>query len=701
VAALKRTWRSRAAFVAICAVAGALVSAAPAGAHAFLVRSSPASGGVVRSAPAAVRLVFDEPVRPAPGISVVRAGGHSVVAGKPFVPAGKPNEIVIPLRQGLGNGPYAVHWSEIDEDDGHLISGAFIFAVGGGLPPIQTAAAAGTEGGGPPLSAVVSRWLLLAGLLVAAGAVGFGLLVRRPVLAARSAGLARPSERADAIAIAAALGLATLGAVLSVVLEPDASGTRFGRWTLIGACVAAAGAAAALGSLRSRRLLLPAALAAVVLLGLPTATGHASAAGVPRALSIPADLVHLAAAAFWVGGLLELAVIAPLLVRGVQPDGSEPLQRALARRFAPFAAGAVLLLGASGIVRAVNELAAVDELWRTGYGQALLVKTGILAALVAVAGLNRHRLRRLGHGAELALVAVLIGAVAVLTNLRPGVTPSLAATKPAAASDTVVLAAQDRDLAVGLALTPQDGKTLGLRATVLGQQGPTTGLEIRFVVRDGPATRRVAAAGCGAGCYRASVPLAEGPPVVSAEIAGRGRPAHTLRFAAPTRWPAPQALETVRRAEQTIESLRSLVVHSRLASDPEHEVTTIYRMVAPNRLAYHNVGGSDSVIIGDRRWDRPAGGRWTKSPQWPPISQPSPFWPPQITDAHVLRTDEVDGHAVWVVSFLDPATPAWFTVWIDRSSFRTLRLEMIAAAHFMHDRDGPFDAPISVEPPGA
>jgi hypothetical protein len=427
----------------------------------------------------------------------------------------------------------------------------------------------------------------------------------------------------------------------------------------------------------------------VLLLGLPTATGHASAAGVPPGLSSPADLVHLAAAALWLGGVLELAVLAPPALRG-----------ALARRFAPFAAGAVVLLGASGIVRAVNELGALDEVWSTGYGQALLVKTGVLAGIVAVAWLNRDRLRRVGLGAELALFAVVIGAVAVLTNLRPGLVDSPAAA-PASASATVVLAAQDRDLAVGLALTPGDGKRLALRATVLGQNGPAKQLDIRFVVRVGDTTRRAGAVACGAGCYGATVPFADGPPVVSAEIAGRGRRPHTVRFAAPAQWPAPQALETVRRAEQTIESLHSLVVHSRLASDPEHEVTTIYRMVSPNRLAYHNVGGSDSVIIGDKRWDRSAGGRWTASPQWPPISQPAPFWPKQITDAHVLRTDAVDGHPVWVVSFLDPATPAWFTAWIDRSSFRTLRLEMIAAAHFMHDRDGPFDAPISVEPPGA
>jgi hypothetical protein len=106
------------------------------------------------------------------------------------------------------------------------------------------------------------------------------------------------------------------------------------------------------------------------------------------------------------------------------------------------------------------------------------------------------------------------------------------------------------------------------------------------------------------------------------------------------------------------------------------------------------------VIIGNRRWDRPGvGAEWRASPQVPALRQPAPFWPRAITNIRVLRSGRVEGRPVWVVSFLDPATPAWFTAWIDRSSYRTLQLEMVATAHFMHDRDGPFDAPLRVEPP--
>jgi hypothetical protein len=287
------------------------------------------------------------------------------------------------------------------------------------------------------------------------------------------------------------------------------------------------------------------------------------------------------------------------------------------------------------------------------------------------------------------LFAVVVGAVAVLTNVRPGRDYAVAQRQNGPA--TVVLAGQDNDLAVGVALTPRSGDLVEARATVLGFNGPESGLDVSF--------NRAHASTCGAGCYRATV---NGPPKqLAVRIAGAGRPIKTLRLSGPSQWPAPPALDLVRRAEKVINELHTLVVHSHLASDAKHAVATTYTMAAPDRLAYVNTpGGSAAVIIGNRRWDRPASGAgWRSSPQVPALRQPAPFWPPQITNVRVLRSDQVDGRPVWVVSFLDPATPAWFTAWIDRSTYRTLQLEMVATAHFMRDRDGPFDTPLRVEPP--
>ena len=64
-------------------------------------------------------------------------------------------------------------------------------------------------------------------------------------------------------------------------------------------------------------------------------------------------------------------------------------------------------------------------------------------------------------------------------------------------------------------------------------------------------------------------------------------------------------------------------------------------------------------------------------------------------DEHIQGADK----PVWVVSFANPTTPAWFTAWIDRATYRPLRLHMTAAAHFMTHRYVAFDRPLKITPP--
>ena len=44
------------------------------------------------------------------------------------------------------------------------------------------------------------------------------------------------------------------------------------------------------------------------------------------------------------------------------------------------------------------------------------------------------------------------------------------------------------------------------------------------------------------------------------------------------------------------------------------------------------------------------------------------------------------------VSFFDPATPAWFMLVLDPVTHRTLDLNMVTSAHFMHDVFRAFDS---------
>jgi hypothetical protein len=125
---------------------------------------------------------------------------------------------------------------------------------------------------------------------------------------------------------------------------------------------------------------------------------------------------------------------------------------------------------------------------------------------------------------------------------------------------------------------------------------------------------------------------------------------------------------------------------------------THWQIVAPDRIAYQIKGESSSIIIGDRRWDKPAGSSvFTESPQ-APVQQPDPFWV-SATDARLLGTVLVHGRPAWKISFFDPVTPGWFTILVDKATMHTVDVRMTAIAHFMHDTYGPFNVPISIVPP--
>jgi hypothetical protein len=208
-----------------------------------------------------------------------------------------------------------------------------------------------------------------------------------------------------------------------------------------------------------------------------------------------------------------------------------------------------------------------------------------------------------------------------------------------------------------------------VQVSVVGEQG--AGATARVEIGGQRATP------CGAGCYRAVVPVA-------AQVEIR---ADATRWNVPVPRNAAPADAIVTRAARAWRALRSVAWSETLASDAEHAVRSTWTAEAPDRVAYVVENGGSSVVIGRTRWDKPAGGAWTRSAQDPPLRQPVPFWT-RATDAQVVSRSP--GRAV--VTFYDPGTPGWYRIVVDTKTWRTLALDMTATAHFMHDRYSRFDA---------
>ena len=673
----------------LVALAVVMLAALPAeaSAHANLVRTIPGDRSVLASAPRQVSFVFDDEIRPGPGIEAVRNGDGSVLAGKA---RSSDKTLIVPLEPRLEDGDYSVRWSVIS-DDGHEIGGVTAFAVGSGrAPPVPGLSPGSTA---PGAATIVARWLFFLGLLAAAGSAVFFMAVWLPE-AGDDAELEESERRVGSLLLAGCLALAAAGAVLLLWLSHATVETRFGRVVTGGAIIAGIGCVTALGSVRLRILRPVALLAALTLLPLPTLSGHALDPGRSK-LDVVVDVAHVTAAAVWLGGLLSLALAVPRATRMLQGPARSALRGSLARRFSTLALASVALLAGTGVWRAIVELGPVSQLWTTGYGRAILIKSGLLVVILALAVRNRYllldgpfaRLRAGVVGESVVLLGVVV-AVAFLTDLPPGrtasaappaVRPGVPASRPALPKlppkDAVVLAKQDGRLAVGLAARPAGART-AVQATVVGPSNTgVKGLRVSFNGKP--------AAPCGSGCYRAVIP---GSPRVNVVVSGR-----TLRFDLSSR--AQKATALVRRATRAFRKLRSVSYVERLASGPGRAVVSRWRLEAPDRLEYKIRGGTAGIVIGKRRWDR-TGRRWIPSPSQR-LRMPAPTWGSADANAHVL---ESQGSFV-VVSLLNRSLPAWFTIRFDRRTLLPRSLDMAAAAHFMRHRYTSFNRPLQIRPP--
>lgn len=433
----------------LVAAVAALALPATAFAHAALLKTIPSASAILARSPTHVALTYSEAVEPRFAIvSVTNIAATQETDGPPTRSATNPDELDVPLKH-VAEGWYLVFWRVISVD-GHPVRGAFTFAVGPnpGPAPQFTIPSLSETAVTPRL--VVTRWLVFMSLLAAVGLFALRAFVTRPLLHERPRSLAVAFWIAIVVGLIAtplyvlfataqfALRSATAVGALAPLLEKSAFGRGYLRLELLLALFAVAGGIAMwIDTARARRRTVAeliatggALLAAGAAMLVPAAAGHAAQTS-PRAVSIALDWLHVASAALWVGGLLGILVLWRSL----------PVARRMAGlavcvpRFSNVAFVSVIALLGSGVAASIIRLPTLGSLWGTSYGQAILVKAGLLAAALGLAAVNLLRtkpalrapaaptsaavlLRRLVAG-ETLLVATAVGAAVVLSSLPP------------------------------------------------------------------------------------------------------------------------------------------------------------------------------------------------------------------------------------------------------------------------------------------
>jgi copper transport protein len=389
-------------FLALCGI-----GAMPVLAHALLLRSIPEANAVLDRAPAQVELFFSEAVDPAfSTIKVLDVNGQPVDNGDTQVDPADATHLTVSLRS-LPDGIYTVSWKALSATDGHVTLGSFPFAVGNVDAAAIATAAQASKQIKLSIGEVAAKWLLYLSAMALVGSLLFGTVVWQPARRAAQIDRAITEPPWHRFVNLALIGLIVASIIGLLVQAGQASGgeiaapwdtatngvlfaTRYGTlWiarlifilVLIGLLLRRPLPFQV--SRREQALTFGAAL-----LMLMTISLGSHAAGEPQpTLPVAADVIHLLAASVWVGGLISF-VLGVWSIRKIDAVVRTRFTAQLIPRFSVLALISVATLALTGLYSAVLQIGALDALWNTLYGKALIVKLFIVLSMIGLGAIH-------------------------------------------------------------------------------------------------------------------------------------------------------------------------------------------------------------------------------------------------------------------------------------------------------------------------
>lgn len=657
--------------------ASMVLTATAAGAHAAVVSSKPSAGEELKSSPGIVSVTFSEPlIRSLSKLVVVDPSGgrHE---GRPR------GDRSMDASVGTNApGVYRVVWKTVSPVDGHSLEGRFSFGVG--VKPDEEEA---TE------LAPRARELLLAlfraaeyaGLLAATGGMLISFLARRnPPLEWVRLKLRFPLTVALVSGIAVVVGEALL-ASSGLAGAPDFFRTVPGLARLLRLGFEAAALAFA-------PVIAAAGINVVFSFLALSAAGHAAATR-PAVWGIGIDAVHLVSSGMWAGGIIALATVAA---------GSGGEGRKLLDRFTPIAIPAFLVTITTGVLRGTQELNALSDLWSSGYGRMLLIKSSGVLVMIPLSVLSWRRLiQRPRAEAVVAGFVIVFAALLAAFPLPPArvAEAEAAAQRPSISGlpkpEDLTLGAYAGEVLLGITLRPGEPGRNEILLYLLPIEGEDEAGEVAVSAElDG---KELKLERCGPTCRKAS-PTLRGGEQISLELGGtkRGR----AEVAIPS-LPAPDATSVLQKMDARMRSLKTLRIEETLRP-AKAPVSALYSLQAPDRLRMEVSSGFENVRIGEASYQRESqAAQWKVEQGAPAIGVPFFIWgSPPFASAWALGSESVDGMELTVVGFFEDrgGLPIWFKQWIDPDGL-VREAEMRAQGHFMDHRYFDFDAPFVIDPP--
>jgi copper transport protein len=391
----------------------AVVSARPF-LHTALRRSEPSKEAELATPPTRIALWFT--AKPQLPFSRILLIGPAGAVSLDRLVADTGNGLYARITSAVGPGRYTVQW-QAGSADGHPIRGEFGFVVLADPSLPATVASDPVAVEPPPLQSGTldrseyrtARWIEFVALLTVLGALGFrhGVL---PPLAARGVPTADAADRARRLGqsalvlytIAALVRLYTVSramngpasALAPSTLLPLITRSMWGLGWLAGVVGAILLFLGWTISRKSVTVGTPLALTGALGMVLsPAMSGHATGSE-HFVISVTLDMLHVAAAGVWAGGLLIVLFAGIPAMRRLTDGNPDAATSALVNSFHPIALFCAPLVVAAGLGTGWLRLGGLDALLGTEYGRILVWKVMLVLVVISLGAYNAMRARR-------------------------------------------------------------------------------------------------------------------------------------------------------------------------------------------------------------------------------------------------------------------------------------------------------------------
>jgi copper transport protein len=410
-------------------------------AHAVLLRSDPAQGAILTTAPSQISMWFTEDLNPNTSTAtVINSAQHRLDLNNAHISPNDTREMDISLQPLLAPGTYSVQWTTQSADDGYVLRGSFLFSVtepNGTIPktngslPGQNSATSDSNANlsdGPTFFSFIMVTLVDLSAIFWVGAQLWRTFVLQ-LITTKSGNeytdeytIAQKAdarfERKFALPLLLLLLLANIGIIVGQALtltngnnaQPFTFSTlvnlatigHFGTYWAMREIVVLLATILAIISLTLKNIpkygiefisWLNLILGMALLIALTMSSDASAANDTTLIFSAMLGWLHLLAASLWIGGMLYISTIyLPMLKESTLTERTDSLLSTLSHHL-PLAITGVIIMAITGPFDTTTQMNSSAQLLTTAYGRALVIKIVLVAALLIISAIYSSLLR--------------------------------------------------------------------------------------------------------------------------------------------------------------------------------------------------------------------------------------------------------------------------------------------------------------------